>query len=179
MTSCDIRRRLGAAGLAGVLVLTVAPASGQAAAATFEAAGRLDQHLPDCGIQAVIDEAAAAGGGTVVLPAGRFPLARSLVLRSGVTLQGQGEATTLAAAVDEHRAMLAADCTADATTIELDGDLSTLAPGRMLDLWPRGRVTAGTITGTPSNESTATCSTSPGRSPSRPRPVRMPSGCTA
>ena len=110
-----------------------------AAAATFDAAGKIDPQLPDCGIQAVIDEAGAAGGGTVVLPAGRFPLARSLVLRTGVTLKGQGDATVLTATVDEHRATLAADHARQATTIDLEGDLSTLVPGRMIDLWTQGR----------------------------------------
>jgi hypothetical protein len=44
-----------------------------------------------------------------------------------VTLRGQGADTVLAAAVDEHRAVLLADCTADATTIDLDGDTLHLA----------------------------------------------------
>lgn len=136
MTSMTHRRRV--AWTAVVLMAVVGP---RLTAATFDATARINQQLPDCGIQAVIDEAAAAGGGTVVLPAGQFPLSRSLVLRSGVTLQGKGADTVLAAAVDEHRATLAADCAAHATTIELEGDLSTLEPGRMLDLWPNGRAT--------------------------------------
>jgi hypothetical protein len=136
MKTRTYRRRV--AWTAAVVMVIANP---HGAAATFDATAGIDQQLPDCGIQAVIDEAAAAGGGTVVLPAGRFPLSRSLVLRSGVTLQGKGEDTVLAAAVDEHRATLAADCGGNATAIELEGDLSTLVPGRMLDLWPNGRAT--------------------------------------
>jgi parallel beta-helix repeat protein len=97
-----------------------------------------DPGLADCGIQAAIDEVASTGGGTVVLPAGRFPLARSLVLRSGVTLAGQGDTTILAAAVDERRAAVAAGLPPDAGSIELAGDLSSLVPGRTIILWPRG-----------------------------------------
>ena len=106
----------------------------------IDAAPRIDTSRPDCGIQAVIDEAASTGGGTVVLPAGRFPLELSLVLKSGVTLKGQGNDTVLAAALDEHRAEVAPGLAKDATMIELDGDLSSLAPGRTLSLWPRGRM---------------------------------------
>lgn len=109
-------------------------------AATFEATGKIDVNLPDCGIQAVIDEAATAGGGTVELPKGRFPLGRSLVLRTGVRLKGQGEDTVLVAALDEHRAAIAPGLAKDATTLTLDGDLSTLAIGRTLTLWTRGRL---------------------------------------
>jgi hypothetical protein len=47
------------------------------------------------GIQEAID-ALPAGGGAVRLPPGRYPLRRSVELRSGVTLRGEGPATVLA-----------------------------------------------------------------------------------
>src|SRR5687768_9668935 len=53
----------------------------------------LDSTKPDYGIQAALDVAAAAGGGTVQLPSGRFPLETYLQLRNGVTLKGQGTST--------------------------------------------------------------------------------------
>ena len=46
-------------------------------------------------IQRIIDEAAADGGGKVVLPAMELVLDRGLILRSGVELWGQGEDTVL------------------------------------------------------------------------------------
>ena len=46
-------------------------------------------------IQRIIDEAAADGGGKVVLPAMELVLDRGLILRSGVELCGQGEDTVL------------------------------------------------------------------------------------
>jgi hypothetical protein len=46
-------------------------------------------------IQRAIDQVAAAGGGTVILPALEVTLDRGLELRSGVVLQGQGAATIL------------------------------------------------------------------------------------
>ncbi len=59
-----------------------------------DAAKFYDPSLPDCGFQKAI-LAAAAQGGTVRLPAGIFPLTRSLVLPSRVTLCGEGIATRL------------------------------------------------------------------------------------
>ncbi len=49
---------------------------------------------PDCGFQAALDEAAKKGG-TVLLPAGWYPLEQSLSIPSGVTLCGEGMATIL------------------------------------------------------------------------------------
>jgi len=46
-------------------------------------------------IQAAIDQAAAAGGGVVFLPAGRYRLAGRLVLKEGVTLRGDWGAPKL------------------------------------------------------------------------------------
>jgi hypothetical protein len=43
---------------------------------------------PDTAIQAAIENAASRGGGTVVLPAGEYPLGADLVLPSNVTLRG-------------------------------------------------------------------------------------------
>jgi parallel beta-helix repeat protein len=49
---------------------------------------------PTCGIQEAIDTLGERGG-VVELPAGEFPLRRSIQLRPGVTLRGQGAATVL------------------------------------------------------------------------------------
>ena len=50
-------------------------------------------------IQACIDDAHARGGGTVVLPNGRCPIAGPLELRSNVTLRGTGMITTILAPI--------------------------------------------------------------------------------
>src|SRR5688500_13955608 len=68
----------------------------------------------ECGhlIQAAIDEVArrpsdAAGfRGAVLLPAGRYELAGSLKLTSGVVLRGAGEATVLVATGHSRRAVI-------------------------------------------------------------------------
>ncbi|WP_437771144.1 glycosyl hydrolase family 28-related protein [Arthrobacter sp. KNU40] len=54
----------------------------------------VDDSLP---IQQAIDAAARAGGAVVQLPAGRFDLDRSLVLKSNVELKGAGPSTVLKA----------------------------------------------------------------------------------
>lgn len=50
----------------------------------------------DCGFQAALD--ALAGGGTLLLPAGRYAIAKTLKLGSGTTLAGHGSGTVLYAA---------------------------------------------------------------------------------
>lgn len=63
--------------------------------ATIDAAKFFDPAKPDCGIQAAID-ALPPQGGEVVLPEGEFIIRKSLRLRSGVLLRGQGAKTILA-----------------------------------------------------------------------------------
>ena len=63
--------------------------------ATIDAAKFIDPAKPDCGIQAAID-ALPPQGGEVVLPEGEFIIRKSLRLRSGVLLRGQGAKTVLA-----------------------------------------------------------------------------------
>jgi len=85
--------------LAGVFVAASAfAAAGKPTAATtvIDATPRIDRSLPDCGLQRVIDEAAAEEGGAVVrLPAGIFALRRGLVLKSHVEIQGAGMDKTI------------------------------------------------------------------------------------
>ena len=63
--------------------------------ATVDAAKFIELSKPDCGIQEAID-ALPPQGGEVVLPEGTFTLRKSLVLRNGVRLRGQGAKTQLA-----------------------------------------------------------------------------------
>jgi hypothetical protein len=59
-------------------------------------------------IQAAVDRAAAAGGGTVVVPRGVYEMRDSLHLRSGVHVEGSGRDTVLRKAA-EVRSELSAD----------------------------------------------------------------------
>lgn len=59
-------------------------------------------HLP---IQKSIDRMGDLGGGTVVLKEGDYLLRNSLVMRSGVSLEGAGEATRLRIAPSESRTL--------------------------------------------------------------------------
>jgi hypothetical protein len=76
----------GLAACAVALALAAAPAVGM----DVDASRYADRSKADCGFQKAIDEAAAAGGGVVTLPAGTFVLRRGFVLRSGVSIVGAG-----------------------------------------------------------------------------------------
>ncbi len=56
----------------------------------IDAAEYIDMEAPDCGLQAAIDAAFEAGGGTVNVPEGIYPLRRGLVVKSNVRLVGAG-----------------------------------------------------------------------------------------
>jgi len=116
------------------VVLLIAP-GGHAAAAdepapdapTIEAASFLDLEKADCGIQQGIDDAAARGGGVVLLPPGKFRLRRGLVLRDNVTLAGAGiEKTILMPDRQVRRLDVAADgpCENQVTLNEIPRDLA-------------------------------------------------------
>jgi len=96
----------------------------------------LDRTLADCGFQKAIDAAAAAGGGVVQLPAGRFVMERYLYLRSGVAVRGRGGRTVLAVGKAETCRGLAADVAKGATEIPLAGEPAGLKAGMIVFLWP-------------------------------------------
>ncbi len=104
----------------------------------IDASSYLQPGAPDAGLQAALDAAAKAGGGVVELPAGRFALRRYLYLPSNVTLRGQGDQTVLTLAQDEQRADVVDSYAGKDATIKLAGDLSTLHPGVLVELWPNG-----------------------------------------
>jgi hypothetical protein len=60
----------------------------------IDASNTYDPAKPDCGFQNAIDKAAAKGG-TVLLPAGFYPLKTALNVPANVTLSGQGLSTVL------------------------------------------------------------------------------------
>lgn len=127
--------------LAGMLVLACAASAAaqqatRPAKAAIDAAKYLDTSLADCGFQKAIDAAAAAGGGVVQLPAGRFVMERYLYLRSGVTVRGKGAKTVLAIGRGEQLRQLSADVAKGATEIPLAGEPTDLAPGMLVFLWP-------------------------------------------
>ncbi|HOW85117.1 MAG TPA: right-handed parallel beta-helix repeat-containing protein [Candidatus Aminicenantes bacterium] len=77
---------LGLALAAGALVAY--GTAGQAAAAVVDA-------RTSAAIQQAVDRTAAAGGGTVFLPAGEYALRSAIRLRDNITLRGEGRATVL------------------------------------------------------------------------------------
>jgi hypothetical protein len=95
----------------------------------------LDSTRPDYGIQAALDAAAAAGGGTVQLPSGRFPLETYLQLRSGVTLKGQGASTVLAAGRNEQRVFITASSGGNTTNVLPVSDVTPLRVGMIVFVW--------------------------------------------
>lgn len=64
-------------------------------ALVIDAAEYIDMDAPDCGIQAAIDAAFEAGGGTVNIPEGEYPLRRGLLLKDNVILAGAGMDETI------------------------------------------------------------------------------------
>jgi parallel beta-helix repeat protein len=100
------RRQLAVAGavvavpavVATVVMAGISPASAVAAAAlpAVPAAKASPTYSVAVGgsIQAAVDQAAAAGGGTVTLASGTHNITSPVLLRSGVTLQGQGQSGT-------------------------------------------------------------------------------------
>ena len=72
----------------------VPPAPPEAPPVVVDAKDSYDPKQPDCGFQAAIDKAAAKGG-SVLLPAGVYPLSKGLSLPANVTLRGAGVATVL------------------------------------------------------------------------------------
>lgn len=96
----------------------------------------LNPALPDCGFQAAIDAAAAApGGGEVTLPEGDFALRRSLFLRTGVTLRGQGPDRTILRSAFTNRWIKIESCVSNQVTLAFRPD--DLRPGATVHLWPR------------------------------------------
>jgi len=73
---------------------------------------------PDGGFQKALDEL-AKGGGTLLLPGGRYPLGRSLKVPSGVTLAGRGLGTVLYAADAMTDSLVVAEGAKDVTVREL------------------------------------------------------------
>jgi hypothetical protein len=67
----------------------------------LDGAGFYRPEKPDAGFQEALDQL-AAGGGTLLLPAGRFGLSQPLTVPSGVTLSGCGLGTVLHAAKREQ-----------------------------------------------------------------------------
>jgi len=122
-------------------VLGVLGGRGSAAGPQPVATPAIDANLPDCGIQKTIDVVAAAGGGVVRLPAGRFVLRRYLYLRSGVTLEGRGAATVLRLGGPEHRAAVAGAVASGSRRIAVTGDLRSLRPGDIVHVWRNGPAT--------------------------------------
>ena len=77
--------------LASFLIAGSAPA----AALTVNAADFHKPGSPTAGLQEAVDALPAAGG-TVFIPAGTYEISRSVILRSGVQLRGEGEHTVIA-----------------------------------------------------------------------------------
>lgn len=73
---------------------------------------------PTCGIHEAID-AIPDGGGTVFLPAGRYPLRRSIVPRTITTIRGEGEGTVLTR-VPTFTTPLAEDAGPDVSSAKLN-----------------------------------------------------------
>ncbi|HYF65872.1 MAG TPA: hypothetical protein VD886_23785, partial [Herpetosiphonaceae bacterium] len=95
----------------------------------------LDSTKPDYGIQAALDAAANAGGGTVQLPSGRFPLETYLRLANGVTLRGQGHDTVLATGRNEQRVFITANYGGNTVTTFQVNDVAPLRVGLTVFVW--------------------------------------------
>jgi len=81
----------------------------------IDASRFVDATAPDCGLQRAID--ALPPGGTLLLPAGRYVLRRSLMLKSDMTFSGVGPETVLTVAPALPCTTLAADAAKGATEV--------------------------------------------------------------
>ncbi len=90
---------------------------GAAVRRAVDAGKYFDPRSPTSGVQQAID-ATGPEGGIVVLPPGVYPLRRSLILRSRVTLRGSGASTVLRKQPG-FASPLTADCPAGATAVEV------------------------------------------------------------
>ena len=106
-----------------------------AQSSVIDAQPYLDSTKPDYGIQAALDAAANAGGATVQLPSGRFPLETYLHLRNGVTLRGQGPTTILATGRNEQRVFITANANANTTSTVQVSDVTPLRVGMTVFVW--------------------------------------------
>jgi hypothetical protein len=100
-------------------------------------------------IQAVLDAAKAAGGGTVFLPVGTYLIKRPLFLGTDITLMGAGRGATIITKPASVKSLLTANVTTGATSItvanssgfEVDGSLHLYDIGNWEWVSTQGRIT--------------------------------------
>lgn len=103
------------------------------------AAPFIDRAAPDCGLQKAIDS--LAGQAAILdIPAGEYPLARYLFVRSGVTLRGAGTGKTVLTVRNPPRFSPITAKDEAQHTLTLD-NIDGLAPGSRLCLFGNGRAT--------------------------------------
>ncbi|MCE5272650.1 hypothetical protein LLH00_15325, partial [bacterium] len=99
--------------------VSVASAAGPAPAASVSVADFYSPGSPTSGIQEAVD-ALPASGGIVFLPAGEYSLIRSVNLRSGVYLHGQGEQSRIVRRKSCVEVKLAADALKGAREVKAE-----------------------------------------------------------